>query len=106
MGDIELESLENTITVSNDGNNIDISAPSPGAQNPAWGIITGTLSDQTDLQAALDGKEDSFSKNTAFNKDFGTGSRDVCVDDDSRLRASRLPTSTDGWDVIGADPIP
>ena len=58
MGDIELTSLSNKITVSNDGNNIDISAPSPGAQNPAWGIITGTLSDQADLQAALDAKVD------------------------------------------------
>jgi hypothetical protein len=27
-------------------------------ESPVWGIITGTLSDQTDLQAALDGKFD------------------------------------------------
>jgi len=54
---VELTSLSNRITVTAD-NNINISAPSPGAQNPAWGIITGTLSDQADLQAALDAKVD------------------------------------------------
>lgn len=32
-----------------------------GDVTAAWGDITGTLSDQTDLQAALDGKEDAFS---------------------------------------------
>jgi hypothetical protein len=39
-----------------------------------WGTITGTLSNQTDLQTALNGKEPVFGKNTAFNKNFaGTG---------------------------------
>jgi hypothetical protein len=44
-----------------------------GSGEGLWGTILGTLSDQTDLQAALNAKEPSFSKNTAFNKDFGTG---------------------------------
>ena len=39
---------------------------------PEWGNIVGLLSDQTDLQVALDGKKDDFFENTAFNKDFGT----------------------------------
>ena len=36
-----------------------------------WGDITGTISNQGDLQGELNAKEDAFSKNTAFNKDFG-----------------------------------
>ena len=64
MGDIELTSLSNKITVSNDGNNIDISAPSPGAQIglAIWGGISGSIPDQTDLQTALDLKEDEDNK--------------------------------------------
>ncbi|MCP5367682.1 MAG: hypothetical protein H6907_11540 [Hyphomicrobiales bacterium] len=63
-----------------------------GGGAAVWGAVTGTLADQTDLQAALDGKaagahshtesdisdlgayEPAFAKNTAFNKDFaGSG---------------------------------
>jgi len=43
--------------------------------------------------AELAGKEDSFSKNTAFNKNFGTGSGDVCEGNDSRLSDARTPTA-------------
>ncbi len=60
-----------------------------------WGNVSGVLSNQTDLQSALDGKEDSFSKNTAFNKNFGSGSGDVCEGDDSRLH-SNTDTLTEG----------
>jgi hypothetical protein len=35
------------------------------------------ISQVTDLQSELDGKEPVFSKNSAFNKDFGTGSGQV-----------------------------
>lgn len=42
-----------------------------------WGGITGTLGDQTDLQNVLDNKETVFSKNTAFNKNFGSGAGTV-----------------------------
>jgi hypothetical protein len=38
----------------------------------AWGNITGDLVDQTDLVAEFATKEDAFTKNTAFNKNFGT----------------------------------
>jgi len=37
--------------------------------------------------------ETEFSKNTAFNKDFGTGSGEVCEGNDSRLSDARTPTS-------------
>lgn len=33
-----------------------------------------------------------FSENTAFNKDFGSGSGDVCEGDDARLSDARTPT--------------
>lgn len=59
----------------------------------AWGDLTGTLGDQTDLQSALDGKEPAFTKNTAFNKDFGSIAGTVCQGHDSRLSDARTPTS-------------
>lgn len=45
------------------------------------------------LQSGIDSKEDSFSKNTAFNKNFGSASDTVCEGNDSRLSDSRTPTS-------------
>ena len=54
--------MSNNITVTEGGNKITVTAQ--GTQGPAgvgatnWGLIGGTLSDQTDLQAALDGKAD------------------------------------------------
>ena len=39
----------------------------------------------------VDLKEDTFSKNTAFNKDFGTASGEVCEGDDARLSDQRTP---------------
>ena len=57
----------------------------------AWGAIEGTLSDQTDLQAALDGKEPTIDpKNTAFNQSFGTGTTDVATGDHGH---ATLPTA-------------
>lgn len=47
-----------TITYNDAANTLTIdAADGPGA--PAWGDVTGTLSDQTDLQAALDAKLDA-----------------------------------------------
>lgn len=54
-----------------------------GSGTPTWGSITGTLSDQTDLNTALGGKADTghnhagvyepvFAKNTGFNLNLGT----------------------------------
>lgn len=48
----------------------------------------------TATQTALNGKEDTFTKNTAFNKDFGSGTGDVCEGDDSRLSDSRTCDNT------------
>lgn len=45
------------------------------------------------LWADVDGKEPSFSKNSAFNKNFGTASGTVCQGNDSRLSDNRTPTN-------------
>ena len=58
-----------------------------------WGDISGTLSGQADLQSSLDGKEDTFSKNTGFNKDFGTTAGTVVEGNDARLSDARTPTT-------------
>ena len=51
------------------------------------------VSNISGLQAALNEKEYVFSKNTAFNKDFGTTSGTVCEGNDSRLSDARTPTA-------------
>ena len=51
------------------------------------------VSNISGLQAALNEKEYMFSKNTAFNKNFGTTSGTVCQGDDSRLSDARTPTA-------------
>jgi len=48
----------------------------------------------TATQSALDGKEPTISKNTAFNKNFGTTSGTVCQGNDSRLSDSRTCDNT------------
>ena len=51
------------------------------------------VSNISGLQAILNEKEYMFSKNTAFNKNFGTTSGTVCQGDDSRLSDARIPTA-------------
>ena len=51
------------------------------------------ISNISGLQAILNEKEYMFSKNTAFNKNFGTTSGTVCQGDDSRLSDARIPTA-------------
>ncbi|WP_262246952.1 phage tail protein [Parapedobacter soli] len=46
---------------------------------------THPISQVTGLQAALDGKEPAFAKNSAFNKNFGTTSGTVAQGNDSRI---------------------
>lgn len=52
---------------------------------------THTISNVTGLQSALNGKEPVFTKNTAFNKDFGSAVGTVCEGNDSRLSNDRNP---------------
>ena len=51
------------------------------------------VSNISGLQAILNEKEYMFSKNTAFNKDFGTTLGTVCQGNDSRLSDARIPTA-------------
>ena len=48
-------------------------------------------------QKALDGKESVFTKNTAFNKNFGTIAGSVCEGNDSRLSDSRQASDVYPW---------
>lgn len=54
-------------------------------QTAIWGQISGNILDQTDLQNALNEKEDNIDKNEAFNKDFGTTADTVAEGNDSRI---------------------
>ena len=49
------------------------------------------VSNISGLQAALNEKEYMFSKNTAFNKNFGATEGTVCQGNDSRLSDARTP---------------
>jgi len=71
-----------------------ISGTSPIAYNSTDGVISANIgiSDVSGLSGALNGKEPTFSKNTAFNKNFGTTVGTVCQGDDSRLSDARTPT--------------
>lgn len=50
----------------------------------------------TATQTALDGKENVFSKNTAFNKNFGNASGTVCQGNDARLGTKNIDESNIG----------
>jgi len=48
---------------------------------------------QASLQPIFDTKENTFTKNTAFNKNFGTSAGEVCQGNDARLSDARTPIS-------------
>ena len=60
-----------------------------------WSDVSIAISKVTGLQSELDGKEPTFTKNTAFNKDFGSAADTVTEGNDSRLSDAREPTSHD-----------
>ena len=112
---------EYVCTDSTNGAAVWVETTSTGGAS-TWGTITGTLSTQTDLQSALNAKansvhthveaditdldkntvaevdakvatkENTFVKNTAFNKNFGTALNTVTQGNDSRLSDARTPT--------------
>lgn len=87
----------------------------PSNWRPSWGDVTGkpdtftpsahtqAISTITGLQDALNGKQPSgnyeaaFTKNTAFNKNFGSSAGTVCEGNDSRLSDSRPASDVYAW---------
>lgn len=61
---------------------------------------TGT-GDSTDWQAKIDLKEDKFNKNTAFNKNFGSGSGQVAEGNDPRFSQGSTAFGWGDHSVIG-----
>ena len=51
------------------------------------------ISNIAGLQAELNSKEPVFSKNTGFNKNFGSATGTVCEGNDSRLSDARTPVT-------------
>ena len=49
------------------------------------------------LEEQIEGKEPAITKNTAFNKNFGTASDTVCQGNDSRLSDSRQASDVSSW---------
>ena len=50
--------------------------------------------------------EPKFTKNSAFNKNFGTTAGTVTQGNDARLSDARTPKGTAGGDLVGAYPNP
>lgn len=66
----------------------------PAVGETGWGALVNTNFDTIDgITPAQIGAEPAFTKNGAFNKNFGTESGTVCQGNDSRLSNSRTPTA-------------
>nr|BAR33239.1 putative phage tail fiber protein [uncultured Mediterranean phage uvMED] len=83
-----------TLTPSGDNltfaTNATVNDSDANLKNRANHTGTQAISTVTGLQTGLDSKEPAITKNTAFNKDFGTASGTVAQGNDSRLSDSRV----------------
>jgi hypothetical protein len=77
------------------GSTLNIPQYSGGGGSTTWGSITGTLSNQTDLQTALDGKVDENAAITASTKTKITYDSKGLVTAGSDLSASDIPSGID-----------
>jgi hypothetical protein len=77
----------------------DLVAKGGGGGGGTWGSITGTLSDQTDLQSALDGKVDENTAITGATKTKITYDAKGLVTAGEDLTASDLPSSIDATKI-------
>lgn len=78
----------------------------PSAHSHIIGDVTGLQSalDGKASLAQLDSKEDAFTKNSAFNKNFGTGLNDVARGNHTHTFASltSIPTTLSGYGITDA----
>jgi hypothetical protein len=77
------------------GSTLNIPQYSGGGGSATWGSITGTLSSQTDLQTALDGKVDENAAITASTKTKITYDSKGLVTAGADLSASDIPSGID-----------
>lgn len=87
-----------TITSSLGPNGYEVSIPAPvSGGGGAWGAVTGTLADQTDLQAALDAKQVVLVSATNIKTINGAsilGSGDMSVALNTTVTLEHLPSTT------------
>jgi len=75
---------------------------SVGAGGGVWGAITGTLSAQTDLQSALNAKQDTLTSGTNIKTINGSsvlGSGDLTVSNQIKLSSQTLAFAS--WTLVG-----
>lgn len=92
FADINHTHTESDITDLDKYTQAEANALLDGKADTAHGHV---IADVTDLQTELDGKEPTFTKNTAFNKDFGNTADTVTEGDDARLSDARTPLAHD-----------
>lgn len=107
-------SADDSVTITKDAENGTIDLSAAAGSGGTWGSITGTLSSQADLQAALDAKSATSHTHTGLSvqaagtasvRVLGTGATDACAGNDSRLSDSRTPTAHDqAWSTITGTP--
>lgn len=75
------------------GNDTRLSNPRPASDVHSW----AKASSKPNYSASEVGAEPAFSKNTAFNKNFGSSAGTVCQGNDSRLSNSRPASDVYPW---------
>lgn len=109
----DIQNLENSreyILVPGEGITIDRTDPttpiisSTGSSGSVWGQITGTLSDQLDLQEILDDKVDKIPGKQLSTEDFTTEDKSTLDDNSSKINKVTGDTGvTDGAGAIPYD---
>jgi hypothetical protein len=101
---IQLKSLKvlGGISITNDSTSITLSGGSTGGGGGTWGSITGTLSAQTDLQAALNSKSGTGHTHTTYQlkTDFNTYTGATATAIGLKLNTSAISA----WALAGTKP--